>query len=90
MKRRRVFSKRNSHIDVPLDWLDTNNWFMDAWQTGAWRYIHVHGRKDHPEDGAYDISTSVFRVYPRLKDGETVRLAMQDGELYWLIDGAKQ
>jgi hypothetical protein len=86
IRRGRVASKRNSHIGVPLDWLDWSHWWTDALRDEYPVYLHVQGRKDHPENDAYSMGECVYRVYPRSRDGETVRLAQEDGELWWLFD----
>ncbi len=73
--RRLVNDKRYSDCSYPLDQLDWAHWFMDAWETNAWRYIHV-----------YDLEhDSVQRVRPKLRKGQRARISSQDGVLYWLI-----
>jgi hypothetical protein len=82
---RRVFSKRNSEFNVPLEWLDQSRWWMDAWQTDAWRYLHVQGLASADPTGKYDLASRVFRVYPRKLKGRTkpITLKFKDGVLFW-------
>jgi hypothetical protein len=84
IKRRRVASRRNSLINVPLEWLDWRSWWTDGNKSGI-TYLHVQGNAAADPDGDYDLATRVFRVYPRLKAGESNRIEMKDGELWWLI-----
>lgn len=69
-RRYKVKSKRNSYCPVPLESLDWNNWFTD--RSWGMHYLHVEG-----EDGA------IVGVY--CKHSDEPRLAMENGELYWLV-----
>ena len=60
----------------PLEELDWSQWWMDAWHEDAWRYIHVPSL-----DG-----DSVHRVRPKLRKGQSARMGLKDGVLFWLID----
>lgn len=62
--------------------LDWSNWWMDAWQTDAWRYIHVENIDK--KDGR------VHRVYPREHKGRRVTLMVKNGELRWKYDATKE
>ncbi len=84
LRRSRVANKRNSRVNVPLDWLDWSNWREDRGERAI--YLHVEGAKDHPEDQAYRMSECVYRVFPRPRADERVRLSMIKGELYWIYD----
>ena len=84
--RRKVWSPRNTILGIgkwAWPYLDTAEWWMDAWQTDAWRYLHVPV-KPPPEYG--DRFT---RVYPREHKGRRVTLSMHEGDLYWVY-GATQ
>lgn len=70
-------------MNVPLEWLDFNNWWTDNSFDSF--YLHVQGNPAADPDGHYSLKERVFRVFPRRKDGETVRLEMRDGVLLWLI-----
>ena len=81
MMRRKVISSRNSILGSGTwEELDWNNWWMDAWETEAWRYLHV-STKD---------KQSVHRIYPRDRLGMRVTLGMHDGALYWIYDQVKE
>ncbi len=82
---RRVASSRNSECNVPMEWLDWSHWWLDAWHTEAWRYLHVQGNAAADPTGEYDLATRVFRVYPRELKGRTrpVTLTFKAGVLYW-------
>ena len=72
-KRYKVRSERNSACIRDLDSLDWSNWFVDL-SFGRF-YLHVD---------ALDGDT-VWRV--RCRKAMMPRLAMKNGDLYWLVDG---
>ncbi len=74
--RRPVNDPRYSDCSGRLEDLDWGNWWTDAFETNAWRYIHV----------ASAVDDSVQRVRPKLRKGQRARIAFRDGVLYWLID----
>ena len=75
--RRAVANPRNSILGSGTwECLDWSNWWMDAWHTDGWRYLHVECTDK--ADGR------IHRVYPRKHNGREVRLAMLAGVLYWL------
>ena len=82
---RRVFSKRNSSVNVPLEWLDLTAWFTDSSFDSF--YLHVHGNPAADPDDAYGLATRVFRVYPKVPKGyrRIPGLALKDGELWWVF-----
>jgi hypothetical protein len=73
--RRKVNSNRNSSCgSVKLSDLDWTNWFTDtSFET---HYLHVTHKDGYAIGG-------IHRVHCKL--AENPRLAMQNGELYWLI-----
>jgi hypothetical protein len=73
---RPVANPRNSITSGAWEDLDWGNWWMDAWETDAWRYLHVANK-----DG-----DRVHRVYPREKKGRRVTLRVKDGVLCWVYD----
>lgn len=88
--RRRVRNPLNSRSgSARLADLDWSNWFED--RSGGACYLHV--RRNHPEfDGGGEGDETWHRVFPVIPRGlsrdASVRLAMQDGELWWLFDRA--
>ena len=68
----KVKSKRNSECNYAFDKLDWSNWFIDL--SSSRLHLHV-SCLDHE---------SVQRVYCR--KALQPRLAMVNGELYWLVD----
>lgn len=84
---RRVFNKRNSSCNVPLDWLDQWAWWTDS--SFDLFYLHVQGNPASDPDGRYDLATRVFRVYPRIPKGyHRPGLALIKGELWWKFSKA--
>lgn len=76
-KLRKVNSTRNSQCcSARLSDLDFSNWYSDNG--------HIHAL--HSADGGWMEGTR-HRVYCRASDSP--RLAVVDGELYWLIDEPK-
>jgi hypothetical protein len=86
--KRRVANKRNSYISVPIEWHDWSNWWTDG--ANGSLYLHVKGNVAADPDGIYGLESRAFRVYPRIPKGfrENARLTMDNGELFWLLDGA--
>ena len=81
--RRRVWDPRNTELGIgkwAWPYLDTSTWWMDAWETDVWRYLHCP-LKDADD---FDADSRVRRVYPRVKQGRSVTLSMHDGELFWV------
>jgi hypothetical protein len=84
--RRRVALKRNSLMNVPVEWHDWAHWWTDGSEGSL--YLHVHGNAKADPDGRYGLGERVFRVYPRIPKGYNprARLSSDDGELFWLLD----
>ena len=80
-KWRRVISKRNSECSMPLEDLDWTNWWPDGFYCGQ---IYLHVQHKHHDTKGHDWEGTVHRVYCR--EGNQNRIAMKNGELYWLID----
>lgn len=77
--RKKVNSKRNSLCGTELAGLDWKTWYMDTSCGGC--YLHV--RRWRLDEGA-----TMWRVMCRATDHP--RLALENGELYWLIDEPEQ
>lgn len=73
-RRLKVNSRRNSDCAIALDRLDWSLWWTDGSADRIYLKVHV---KDDPDE-------RVFRVHCRREGG--VRLRMEGGELYWLVD----
>lgn len=91
---RKVSSPRNSECgSAHLHHLDWSAWFTDGGLITNWsatrHQMYLHVRRCHPElDGPNKEDRTWHRVYPRIPKGAGpgVRLSLEDGVLYWLID----
>lgn len=79
---RRVWEPKNTVLGIGAwawPYIDPDNWWMDAWKTDAWRYLHCPLK----DGDGFEADGRVTRVYPREKAGRTVTLSMVDGVLFW-------
>lgn len=78
-RRLKINSTRNSECDsAPLKSLHWSRWDTDgalASEFGYRIYLHVAG-----------ANGTTHRVYCKHADRRGVRIALQDGVLYWLVD----
>lgn len=84
---RKVWDPKNTILGMGTWWwqyLDTAEWWMDSWQTDAWRYLHC------PVKPPKEYGDRVTRVYPREKKGRTVTMGMRGGELYWIYSATQE
>lgn len=77
--RRKVNSTRNSDCCVPLDALDWSNWWTDGYVVGGEHRLYLHVPDKRPE-----FKGCSYRVRCKHNDEGTMRIAMKDGELFWL------
>lgn len=79
----KVNDEKNSQATTFLNRLDWKNWWTDGNCFFGAAYIHVRHKKGKKWKKS-GMDQTIHRVY--CKKAVAPRLAMKDGELYWLVD----